>query len=279
MKNIFTAGIIQMQSGVIVSKNLESAERLICEAANNGAQIVFTPEMTPLLDKTPGRIEADAQTEHEDIALKHLKNLAKRLEIYIALGSAPIRRSSGHLVNRSYVISPKGQIVTSYDKIHMFDVDLPDGQRIRESEKYLAGERPVICQTPLGDIGLSICYDIRFPHLYRDMCLAGAEILCVPSAFTKPTGQAHWHTLLRARAIENGAYVIAAAQGGKHQDGRETFGHSLVVDPWGEIIFEAGDKPTYGIFECDLSKVKKARASIPNLSNIRDYLKPEVIEA
>lgn len=278
MKDTFKGGIIQMQSGVNVSENLESAEGLIRQVVETGAKIVFTPEMTPLLDNTPGRVEKQAAFEKDDTALRHFRSLAKSLEVYIALGSAPIKSSSGQLVNRSYFIPPEGQVVTSYDKIHMFDVDLPDSQRIRESEKYLAGDKPVVCQTEFGNIGLTVCYDVRFPHLYRDLCLAGADILCVPSAFTKTTGQAHWHTLLRARAIENGAYVIAAAQAGKHQDGRETFGHSLVVDPWGEIIFEADDRPGFGIFECDLGKVKKARGSIPNLSNIRDYLRPEVVQ-
>lgn len=277
MTNKYKAGLIQLQSGINVDENLKTAETLISQAAEQGAKIIFTPEMTPLLDRTPGRVEAQASFEEDDGALKTFRTLAENLEVYIALGSAPIKAATGKLVNRSFIISPEGEIIASYDKIHMFDVDLPDGQHIRESEKYQAGCKPVVCKTDAGNIGLSICYDVRFPHLYRDLSLAGADLICVPSAFTAPTGKAHWHPLLRARAIETGAYVIAAAQGGKHQDGRETYGHSLVVDPWGEIILEADDKPTFGIFEYDLAKVENARRAIPNLANFKDYQKPELM--
>lgn len=269
------AAMIQMRTGVDVSDNISFLRSALKSAKENGALIAFTPEMTSLLDKRPGELEGKVQLESDDFALSEIRGIAKELGIIVQVGSLPIRNRSGKISNRSYTIDNRGQIVAKYSKIHMFDVDLPDGQVIRESQRYSPGEKAILAKTDVGIIGMTICYDVRFPNLYSDIAKAGAEIISVPSAFTVPTGSAHWHILLRARAIENGCYVVAAAQGGVHEDGRETYGHSLVVSPWGEVIAEGGVEPEVIHFTMDLNKVDEARNRIPNLRNYRKYSKPK----
>lgn len=271
---MISAAMIQMRSGTDVRENIEASSDFITQAVKNGAELVFTPEMTSLLDKRPGEVENKAMLEADDMALREYRNLAKSLMVKLHIGSLPILKSNGCLANRSFLIGETGDLLCKYDKIHMFDVDLPDGQVIRESQKYEPGLDAIICPTDIGIIGMSVCYDVRFPHLYTDLALSGAEIIPVPSAFTVPTGQAHWHVLLRARAIENGCYIVGAAQAGNHQDGRETYGHSLAVSPWGEVIAEGDNALGVVPFEMDLSQVQKTRNRIPNLKNRRGYNQP-----
>lgn len=259
---------IQMRSGVDIDDNVDAAAKFIRQAASDGAHLVATPEMTTLLDIRPGETRGKATAENADPALQALKNIAKKCEIWLLIGSIAVTLDhDSRLANRSVLIDPRGEIFARYDKMHMFDVEVGDGQNYRESKAYCPGTRAVIAQTPLATVGMTICYDLRFPHLYRALAQAGAEILTCPSAFTRVTGEAHWHALLRARAIETGAFVIAPAQGGTHEDGRETFGHSLIISPWGEILAEAiGDEPGIISAEVDLADVEKARSRIPSLS-------------
>jgi deaminated glutathione amidase len=204
-----------------------------------------------------------------------MRQLAQGHGVTILIGSALVKREDGLFANRSMLVTPNGEVSATYDKIHMFDVDLPTGEKHRESSLYSPGDEAVVAEAPFGKLGLTVCYDVRFPHLYRDLARKGAEIITVPAAFTVPTGQAHWETLLRARAIENGCYVLAPAQGGAHEDGRATFGHSLAIAPWGEVIGRLDhDEPGVLFAELDLDAVAKARAAIPNLINAREYAGP-----
>ena len=239
----FNAALIQMRSSLKPSGNIDDAVRLIGEAKAAGADYVLTPEMTNILAAKREQLFAAIMDEESDASLAALRELARRLDIYIHIGSLAIKLSNDRAVNRSFLIDPKGEIVARYDKIHMFDVDLADGESYRESRNYRPGELAVLADLPWGRLGLTVCYDLRFPALYRALAEAGATMLAIPSAFTKQTGEAHWHVLMRARAIENGCFVFAAAQGGKHENGRDTYGHSLIVDPWGRIIAEAGTEP------------------------------------
>ncbi|MEI9965241.1 MAG: carbon-nitrogen hydrolase family protein [Caulobacteraceae bacterium] len=211
----------------------------------------------------------------EDAAVAGLRALARELGVWILIGSALVRREDGQLANRSTLVDDSGAITATYDKIHMFDVDLPTGERHRESSLYTPGEAAAVAETPFGKIGLTVCYDVRFPHLHRALAKAGAQIITVPAAFTRPTGEAHWEVLLRARAIETGAFVLAPAQGGTHQDGRATWGRSTVVNPWGEVIARADhDEPGVVVADLDLDEVAKARAAIPALANDRQFSVP-----
>jgi predicted amidohydrolase len=227
----FKAAMIQMRSGLAPAANIEAAVRMIGEAKSAGADYVQTPEMTNILAARREQLFAAIVEEQSDAALAALRELARQLGIYIHIGSLAIRISSERAANRGFLIDRTGEIAARYDKIHMFDVDLGNGESYRESNNYRAGEAGVLADLPWGRLGVTICYDLRFPALYRALAEAGASFLAIPSAFTRQTGEAHWHVLMRARAIENGCYVLAAAQGGKHENGRETFGHSLVVDP------------------------------------------------
>lgn len=268
----FKAACVQMRSGTDMAENIAEASRLIEAAHTQGAQLIATPEMTTLLEKNAAALFANAGTMETDPAIPAFAALAKRLSCWLAIGSVPIILGDGKCANRALFISPEGELVAHYDKIHMFDVTLGNGESYRESKSYQPGERAVLVKTPLGGIGLSICYDLRFPHLHRDLAKAGADILMIPAAFTKVTGEAHWHVLQRARAIETGCFVIAAAQGGHHQDGRDTYGHSMIIAPWGEVIAEAKNaEPGVICAEIDLDEVAKARGRVPALTHDRAY--------
>jgi deaminated glutathione amidase len=269
--SIFTAGLVQMRSGPSPQTNLDAAVRLIAQAQERGAQYVLTPEMTNILEVKRERLFAAIAPEESDATLAALRELARRLRIVLHVGSLAIKLSTERAANRSFLIDESGEIVARYDKIHMFDVDLAGGESYRESRNYRPGEVAVTADLPWGRLGLTICYDLRFPALYRALAEAGSSFLAIPSAFTKQTGQAHWHVLNRARAIENGAFVFAAAQGGLHENGRETFGHSLIVDPWGGIIAEADAEPGVVLASIDPGEVTAARAKIPSLSHGRRF--------
>ncbi len=271
----FNAALIQMRSSLKPSGNIDDAARLIGEAKAAGADYVLTPEMTNILAAKREQLFAAIMDEESDASLAALRELARRLDIYIHIGSLAIKLSNDRAVNRSFLIDPKGEIVARYDKIHMFDVDLADGESYRESRNYRPGELAVLADLPWGRLGLTVCYDLRFPALYRALAEAGATMLAIPSAFTKQTGEAHWHVLMRARAIENGCFVFAAAQGGKHENGRDTYGHSLIVDPWGRIIAEGGTEPGIVMARIDPAEVTNARARIPSLQHGRRF---EIVE-
>ena len=262
-----------------MARNLADASELIREAAGQGASFVATPEMTNILEPDRPRLRSLAKPESEDASVAAFSVLAQELGLWLNVGSLALQGPGEKLVNRSLLFTPDGAIAARYDKIHLFDVDLPTGESLRESHAYDGGAEAVLVETPLGSIGLTICYDIRFSHLYRALAKAGAKLFTVPSAFTVPTGQAHWHVLLRARAIETGSFVLAAAQGGKHESGRETYGHSLIVSPWGEVLAEAGTEPGIVIADLDLAQADLARARIPALVHDRamslTVLKPD----
>lgn len=266
-----TVACIQMRSGTEVPANVAEASALIREAASSGATLVATPEMTTLLDRRPGRLLAQARGESEDISLPAFRALAAELGITLLIGSIPIRVSAEQCANRSYVIDGRGAIRARYDKIHLFDVDLGPGQVYRESKRFVAGERSCLVALDGYRLGLSVCYDLRFPELYRNLARRGADLLSVPSAFTVPTGEAHWHVLLRARAIETGCFVLAPAQHGLHEDGRETYGHTLMVDPWGRVIAERPADPGVVLARLDLDEVGRCRARMPSLGHDRPW--------
>ncbi len=272
----FRVACAQMRSGRTVADNIASAEALIREAAAGGARYVVTPEMTNLLDRDRAEVLAKIASEADDPTLTRLSEVAAELGIVVHIGSLAIHTPEG-VANRAFVIGPDGEVIAKYDKIHMFDVDLANGESWRESNTYRPGEQAVVVDLPDSDVrlGLAICYDLRFPHLFRALAKAGAGLLAVPAAFTRQTGEAHWNVLLRARAIECGAYVVAAAQGGKHEDGRETYGHSLVVDPWGVVVAEAGTEPGVIFADIDPAKVAEARGRIPALKNDRLFAVPD----
>lgn len=265
-------GIIQMTAGIDPAANAASLADSIGTAADGGARLVFTPEMSGLLDRDRERLFANARHEHDDIALGAVRSAAKAGGIWVALGSLALRDAAhpDRLVNRSFVIDSRGNVRARYDKIHLFDVEAAPGETYRESASFAAGTAAHVVETPAGMLGLSICYDVRFPRLYDALSGAGAEIIAVPAAFTRPTGRAHWHTLLRARAIESAAYVVAAAQTGDHADGRATFGHSLVIDPWGDVVLDLGESPGTGFAEVDLARVADVRRRIPVIAHRRD---------
>src|SRR5215467_5581757 len=271
----FTAGLVQMRAGLSPQANLDDAIRLIEQAQNAGAEYVLTPEMTNVLEIKRERLFATIVPEESDATLAALRELARKLGIFLHIGSLAIKVLPEKAVNRSFLIDPKGEIASRYDKIHMFDVDLAGGESYRESRNYRPGELAVLADLPWGRLGLTICYDLRFPALYRALAEAGATMLAIPSAFTKQTGEAHWHVLVRARAIENGCFVFAAAQGGKHENGRDTYGHSLIVDPWGRIVAEGGTEPGVVMARIDPAEVANARARIPSLQHGRRF---EIVE-
>ncbi len=268
----FKVAALQMRSGTEPARNAVEFERMVREAAGMGARYVQSPEMTGAIIRDREARNAAFTSEGKDIIAATAGRLAAELGIYLHVGSTAILRPDGKIANRALLYAPDGALLTRYDKIHMFDVDLDNGESWRESNAYEAGGEAVLAEIDGAKLGFAICYDLRFPQLFRAEALAGAEILTVPAAFTRQTGMAHWHVLLRARAIENGAYVIAAAQGGLHEDGRETYGHSLIIDPWGKVIAEAEhDEPAVIVAEIDTSRSAAARAKIPNLKNAREF--------
>ena len=267
----FNVALVQMRSGLTPAPNLDAAVRLIGEAKAGGADYVLTPEMTNILALKREQLFGVIVDEDDDTSLTAFRDAARKHGIYLHVGSLAIKVSPDKAANRSFLIDRHGEIVARYDKIHMFDVDLANGESYRESRNYRPGEIAVVTDLPWGRLGLTVCYDLRFPSLYRALAEAGSTYLAIPSAFTRQTGEAHWHVLNRARAIENGAFVLAAAQGGKHENGRETFGHSLVVDPWGRILAEGGTEPGVVLATIDPAEVSAARGRIPSLQHGRRF--------
>ena len=257
-----------MRSGVDRMRNIDAALALIAQAADGGAHFIATPEMTTAVDRNGERLAASLPEGESLPEIAAFSGAATDHGVWLLIGSMAVRRQGGKLANRSFLFGPDGEVAARYDKIHMFDVSLADGESWRESRIYEPGTEAVVVKTPLASFGLSICYDLRFPRLYRSLAQAGAEVICVPAAFTRQTGRAHWKTLLTARAIECGAFIIAPAQGGVHEDGRETFGHSIVIAPWGDILTEArGDEPGVILTDIEMDRVLTARRQIPSLSH------------
>ncbi|MGA7267472.1 MAG: carbon-nitrogen hydrolase family protein [Aestuariivirga sp.] len=269
---ILRAGLVQLRSGRDMARNLADAAGLIRQAAGQGAALVATPEMTNILEPDRPRLRGLAKVQAEDESVAGFSALAVELRIWLNIGSLALMGDDGTLINRSLLFDPAGTLRAYYDKIHLFDVDLPTGESLRESHAYSGGSRAVVLDAAGYRLGLTICYDVRFPGLYRHLAQAGAEVITVPSAFTVPTGEAHWHVLLRARAIETGSFVLAAAQAGRHESGRETYGHSLAVAPWGEVLAEAGQDPCAVVVDLDLAQVTAARRRIPALAHDRPVL-------
>jgi predicted amidohydrolase len=261
--------LLQMTSGIDPAGNAATLVATIRSAAGQGAVMLFTPEMSGLIDRDRARAAASIVAEADDPVLARVCAAAAEAGIWVHLGSLAVRRADGRFANRGFVIDPSGTIRARYDKLHLFDVDLPTGESWRESAAYAAGDAAIVTQTPIGMLGASICYDLRFPDLYRALSDAGATVLSVPAAFTRPTGAAHWHVLLRARAIESASYVVAAAQTGVHADGRATYGHSLVIDPWGTVVLDMGEAPGLGYAEISPDSVTDVRARIPALDHRR----------
>jgi deaminated glutathione amidase len=267
----FRAGLVQLRSGRAIAPNLDKAEVLIRRAAKGGAHYVQTPENTGNMELKPELVLEAAQSEGKSVPLAWARALARELGLWLHIGSFAIKLDQTRVANRSYLLDPKGRIAARYDKLHMFDVDLAGGESYRESQYFRPGAKAVLADLPFGRLGLSICYDLRFPALYRVLAAEGADFIAVPSAFTKQTGEAHWHVLVRARAIETGAFVLAATQGGLHENGRSTFGHSLIVSPWGEVLAEAGEEPGVIFADIDLAASEEARARIPAIKHAREF--------
>lgn len=268
----FRAACIQLRAGTDIARNADEAARLVEEAVGQGAKLVVTPEMTNILESKRDAVLAKAFPEADDPVARRFAELARRHGVHLIAGSIAVRTEGERLANRCLVFGPDGSVIARYDKMHMFDVDLQGGESYRESRTYRPGEGASVVDLPWGRLGLSICYDLRFPSLYRFLAKAGSELLIVPSAFTRQTGEAHWHVLLRARAIETGSFVLAPAQGGTHESGRQTYGHSLIAGPWGEVLAEAqGEEPGIVLADIDLDLVRQARASIPALLHDRPF--------
>jgi deaminated glutathione amidase len=270
------AAILQMRSGIDPAANARAIATAIGDARAGGADILFTPEMSNLLDRDRARSEAVLRREDEDETLAAVREAARAAGLWVHLGSLALKGEGDKRLNRGFLIDDKGAIRARYDKIHLFDVDLATGESWRESSVYERGARAVAADTPWARLGLSICYDMRFPDLYRALTGAGASVLAVPAAFTVPTGRAHWHVLLRARAIEAGVFVVAAAQAGLHEDGRETYGHSLVIDPWGEVLLDMGEETGLGFADIDLAQVDAVRSRVPAIRHRRDIPPVEI---
>jgi deaminated glutathione amidase len=276
---IFKAACVQMTSGRDVLPNLDIAADLIRQAAQAGAKLVMTPENTSIIEPNKPLAVQKAVAEADHPGLPFFADLARELGIWLLIGSMPIKLKDGKLANRSFLFGPDGRIQARYDKIHMFDVDLPNGETYRESATAEAGNAAVIAETPWGKLGLTVCYDLRFAYLHRALAQAGAAFLSVPSAFTVPTGEAHWHVLLRARAIETGCFVFAPAQCGTHAEGRKTYGHSLIVAPWGEVLADAGSAPGIILAEIDTARIQAARGMVPALRHDKTFTPPTHLAA
>lgn len=266
----FTAACVQMRSGRDPLKNRDDAVALVREAASRGADFVQTPEMTSLVERERAALFDKVGPEEQDPTLLALREVARERGILVHIGSNAVK-AGDKIANRAFLIGRDGEVVASYDKVHLFDVDLPNGESWRESATYTGGDKAVLAETPWGFLGMTICYDVRFAALYRALAESGASFLAAPACFTKQTGEAHWHVLHRARAIETGSFMISAAQGGLHEDGRETFGHSLIVDPWGRVLAEAGSEPGVILAEIDVGLVGDARSRIPTLKNAKPF--------
>ena len=274
MERPLRLGVVQTTTGIDPTVNAAGIANALETLADAGARIAFTPEMSGLLDRNRERLLAHAPTEADEPTLAAAREVAARRGMWVALGSCAVRTGSESLANRSFLIDDGGAIAARYDKIHRFDVDLGEGHRYRESATFAAGETAVVAETPWGRLGLSICYDLRFSSLYDALTAAGAELIAIPAAFTRPTGTAHWHVLQRARAILGQAFVIAAAQTGHHADGRETYGHSLVIGPWGNVLLDMGTEPGTAVIDIDLAAGGAIRQRIPALSHRRGFASP-----
>ncbi len=275
-----SAACVQLRSGTEIARNLNIATEFIREARANGARYVLTPENTAIMEEDKERLRNLVKTMGEDVAVRHFSEVAKTYELFLHIGSLALRSEEPgerRLVNRSILFGPDGKAIAFYDKIHLFDVDL-NGEHYRESDYIRPGEKAVLSNVSGMRLGFSICYDVRFPALYRTLALSGAQMFSIPAAFTVPTGQAHWHVLTRARAIENGAYVLAAAQGGLHASGRMTYGHSLIVSPWGEVLAEAGEEPGVIHATLDAAEVARVRRQFPVLKHERPFQKPQTLQ-
>ena len=267
----FRVALVQMCSGRDVARNVRDATALIRDAVSQGADYIQTPEVTTLMETERERLVVALQPESANDALSAFTDRARELKVWLHIGSMAVKCDDGSIVNRSYLIAPNGHIAARYDKIHMFDVDLGNGDVYRESETYTAGSKAVVAELPWGPLGLTICYDLRFPALHRMLAKGGAKFIAIPAAFTRVTGEAHWHTLLRARAIEAQSFVFAAAQGGRHENGRETFGHSLILSPWGQVLAEGGTSPGVVVADIDLSILDDVRRRLPSLTHDRAF--------
>ncbi len=275
MSAALKAACIQLGSGADIARNLEGAGVLVREAASRGAQLILTPEVTDQVVSNRAEKLHETLTQEEHPGVPFFSALAKELNITLIIGSMAIKVAKDKIANRSFAFGPDGGLLATYDKIHLYDVDLPSGESHRESRIFTGGDRAAVIDTPAARIGLSICYDLRFAYLYRDLAKAGAQILTIPAAFTVPTGRAHWEVLLRARAIETGSFVLAAAQSGDHEGARSTYGHSMIISPWGDILAQRSESgPGIVMADIRLEDVEKVRASIPALQHDRAYTKP-----
>ena len=281
MSRSFAAACIQLNSAREIEPNIEAASALVRAARAAGADLIMTPEVSDMIEPKRQLRLAKAQDEASHAMVAAFRDLARETGAWLLLGSAVVRRADGdeRLANRSFLIAPDGSVARRYDKIHMFDVELAGGESYRESNAFRPGDAAVLAPLPWGLLGMTVCYDLRFPHLYRALAQAGADFLSIPSAFTVPTGRAHWHVLMRARAIETGCFVFAPAQWGEHAEGRKTYGHSLIVAPWGEILAEAEDGTGFILAEIDAAKVAEARRAVPSLSHDRPYAAPKKPDA
>lgn len=271
MSERFSIACLQMNSGNDYEANMSALQVMVREAAGQGAQFILTPEYFLMMDGSGRVMRERALAADGSPALPVLQALARELGVWFLAGSLTLRTGEERIANRSLLISDEGEAIASYDKIHMFDVTLPDGKVIRESSAYRPGERAVVAATPWGKLGMTVCYDVRFPHLYRALAQQGAQFISVPSSFQRQTGKAHWHTLLKSRAIENAAYIFAPAMCGEHPGNRQTYGHALIVDPWGEVLADGGEGPGIIYAEIDPARVAKIRAMMPSLEHDRPY--------
>jgi predicted amidohydrolase len=280
MSDPLRVACVQLTSTTKIEENIEISSALVREAHGKGARFITMPEVVNLCQRRSEEAKAAVQLQENEKALAAYRALAQELGVWLLAGSLAIKLPDDErLANRQFLIDDKGGIVASYDKIHMFDVNLANGETFRESKTYRPGDRAVVAQTPWAPLGMTICYDVRFPYLYRSLAHAGAKMLAVPSAFTRRTGEAHWHVLMRARAIETGCFVIAAAQCGDHEDGRKSYGHSVIVGPWGEVIADGGEEPGVIVADLDFAAVDKARSMIPSLTHDRSYPDPALADA
>jgi len=266
---VFTVACVQTTSSREVSNNIKAVRGLVLGAVDMGADLILLPETVNLMEPKTSLMREKVMPEAEDKFLAVFCNIARDAKIWLLAGSLAVLSEEGKIVNRSFLICPEGIITSKYDKIHMFDADLGNGEYYRESQSYEAGVKAVTADLPWGKLGMTVCYDLRFPYLYRKLAKAGAGFLAVPSAFTRPTGEAHWHVLLRARAIENGCFVFAPAQCGSHDGGRETYGHSLIVDPWGQVMADGGDATGIICAKIEMGQIVEARKKIPSLNHDR----------
>lgn len=275
MAKTFILACVQNCAGDDMAANIDAASDLVRAARRDGAELIALPEDVALIHPDPKVLRAHAAPAADHRALKTFQALAREVEAWLLVGSLPVLREDGSLANHSFLLDLEGRVVASYEKIHMFDVDLPSGKTYRESATYRSGREAVLAPTPWGLLGLTVCYDLRFPQLYRRLAQAGAQMLSIPSAFTRVTGEAHWHVLVRARAIENGCFVFAPCQRGDHPGNRQTFGHSLIVDPWGRVLADGGEDVGYVSAEIDLARVEEVRAMIPSLRHDRPFAEPK----